>query len=389
MSYAGGKYPIALGQNTQIETAQSGIGSFVLANESAYTITVSFPGTASSATLHALTIDNIAAPPGYNGNILLSPIAVLANAQSAPSAIVIIDIYGSNEKPAGTYPVALSRLSNVGNPINTNVSTIQTSLINDGAAGGTTIIESTPAGKPQAVLMDNNGNLTLGDTTNYGASLTVNGSTHLASTFTAKLDTFDQVRVHSSDVTLDNAHSIRAIDTAATSQLLLALSNTNKTILSGMNQFLEIRDQSGAVQFSFDVINNVLQTPNGGFSIKGTSLAAILTSSLVNTSINGSNSSIMQAGGNNIAIALVNGFSLFQRLNLPGVGSLFSTSTFTGNGSATVSHGLAAIPDFVAISCTAAGSSATFGYNPATATATLVTITAGAAVAWKAIAYKF
>lgn len=130
----------------------------LIANESSLSLQVSFGSF--SAWLPAWTIDyydltTIAA----NGNITLTP-SMLSSAINAPSSVALLTVLAAGDKLTGTYPCALNRQTNLGN--GSIATTTTNTLINDGSAAGTQIIETTPTGEAtSAFVVDNSGNLTL------------------------------------------------------------------------------------------------------------------------------------------------------------------------------------------------------------------------------------
>ena len=84
---------------------------------------------------------------------------VLSNAASAPISLCLIDAYTPDEVISAAFPIPLVRNTNVGGVVNaSNVAT----LINNGSAPGTLILQTTPTGQATAaVQFDNSGNLAI------------------------------------------------------------------------------------------------------------------------------------------------------------------------------------------------------------------------------------
>jgi hypothetical protein len=347
-------------------------------------------------------------PPYYSRSYMITKPGLVSwsmlysiNFATSPLSVVIGEAYESVEAKGITFSEGpLNRQTNVANTVSTAGGSVA-SLLNAGNPAGTVFVSSEVAGDANlAVSITNDAQVSLGDAVN-AANVIITGAQSVSGNFVSSgfasmfdMNVFGLLHMIAENIELDNAQQISWFDTAAVLRQVLTLSNTNKVILSGMNQFLEIRDQSGAVQFSFDVINDVLQFPQGSFSLTGPSGLAILTTSLANTYINGSNSSNLTVGGTTVLEALFNSIICSQRLVLAGNGGMTSTSFFSGTGTTTgVAHGCkaaggaAAVPDFIAISCIAAGSTMTTGYSALTTTT--CTITCGSSLAWKAVAFKF
>lgn len=401
MSIAYGQKSVTVGAITTY-TVGSNVGWVVVQNESPYSLGLSIDGTGSTRTVAAQTIDKIPIPSaGFNGNIILTPTIVLLNTANAPSFAVLLDAFGKDEEPLGAYPVALSRAVQVEGNVNT-MTTSTSAIDNELNSSGTPIITSVVAGDApnKAVYLTNDAQGNIGDSA-HPANLTINGNETVTATFTvngssffAAMQVFGLLQLTGASIQLDNAQTISWKDNAGTVRQVLTLSNTNKVIVSGASQFVEFRNQANTVIMSLDLTNSIIQFPQGGFSLTGPSNAIALTTSISNTYLDGSNSSVMRANGQNIAVATSGLFTLVQRLLLAGAGGLTSISTFTGTGTTTgVAHGCQSVtgtsvaPDFIMIECTAAGSTMTTGYSAVTATT--CTISCGSALAWKATAFKF
>lgn len=84
---------------------------------------------------------------------------ILTNAASSPISKVLVDVYDPQDKVSSAYPVTLIRNANVGNVIAVSSAS---SVINDGSALNTVIVEATPTGQVQsAISFDNAGNFKL------------------------------------------------------------------------------------------------------------------------------------------------------------------------------------------------------------------------------------
>ena len=139
----------------------------VIFNESPYFINVQLDAS-NSVSLPAYTADIVPVSSGFSGNMSITPLTYLTAQGQAPATSVFISTYGGNDPltrllfsgmPTG-YPIALARLSNIGNSL--NVSTSATSLVNDNNPLATQIIESTPSGAPgSTIVVTNSGDVTI------------------------------------------------------------------------------------------------------------------------------------------------------------------------------------------------------------------------------------
>lgn len=110
--------------------------------------------------------------PWGNVNVTWQHQAVLASA-NPPLSQVVVEVYQTDEFISGTFPMPLTRQTNVGNNIPVGAAT---NIVNDGNVAGTQIVEATVAGDPtSAVSILNNGHMSLG-TVNNSAVVTFVGS---------------------------------------------------------------------------------------------------------------------------------------------------------------------------------------------------------------------
>lgn len=121
---------------------------------------------------------------GPTGNVDIKwDIHAVLTSSNPPTSEIIVEAYGHGESFPADGP--LVRQAN-GSTITSSMTTL-TTLINDGAAPGSTIMESTPGTFPQSsVLLTNNGQLTLGDTTNQNGNVQVNGTETISGPLTAQ-----------------------------------------------------------------------------------------------------------------------------------------------------------------------------------------------------------
>ena len=153
MSYVYGNVTIADGVKATAQIGDGGISGVLLGNDSGLNVKVVLEGCGISRTLYAGYVDFIDIPQGkgFNGNVLLYPTAILTNASSWPSSFVGVDVFGTGERPTGTYPVALQRANNIGNKV-TTVGGTATSIQNDGNAASTSLVEATPTTDPTSAV---------------------------------------------------------------------------------------------------------------------------------------------------------------------------------------------------------------------------------------------
>lgn len=149
MSNQYGKIDISSGQPVTENVGGSGLSGIVIGNESGYTCTVEMVGANTVRTLYPGVVDWFPVQNGvnWNGKVKITPSADLSNVSDWPSTFIYIDTFGTNERPAGTYPFSLFRTGNVGNMVNTTMGGSNT-LQNDNNAGTTEFLEATETGSP-------------------------------------------------------------------------------------------------------------------------------------------------------------------------------------------------------------------------------------------------
>lgn len=374
------------GSNIQLPNPQT-IQAVILANKSSYDLIIQGLDQAGPRWHPSGTADLYIAQ-GTNRGVLSVQAINTANIPNPPPSIALVTVYAVGETiPAGHWPVAIPTQS-----ISASImTTIANQVINDGTAAGFEIVESTVAGDTNsAVTLTNDAQFTLGDAA-HAALMNIIGQLVVSAGFNVTGNSF-----LAGNLLFPNSNSLQWFDTAAVVRQVLTLSNTNKVILSGMAQFLEMRDQSGIVQFQFDITGNgVILINSTTMNIQTASGFSVINSNNVNTHLN------CRSGGTTLQVAGIDVFgvtstvvSCGQRLLLAGAGGLTSVTHFTGTGTTTgVAHGCKdatganAAPDNILISCTAPGSTMTTGYSAVTSTT--CTITCGTALAWKATAIKF
>lgn len=159
MSVSIGNLTIAAGQNKIFTAPREGQKAILIGNESGLTCTITMEGSGIQKTLYPSTLDWFPVRPGFTGNILISPSAVLNNTSQWPSSTLIFDAIGIGDiEDSRQYPIQLTRLSNVGNTVTTAMGG-STTLQNDNNADDTQVIEMQVTGSPQSTgRWGNNGN---------------------------------------------------------------------------------------------------------------------------------------------------------------------------------------------------------------------------------------
>ncbi len=119
---------------------------------------------------------------------------------------VVVETYDDFEPLIETYPSSMVRQTNVGNSI--PVSTAANTLVNDGNAGGTQIVEATESGQTlSTVSLTNDGTLTLG---NKGAGGAVTGTINV-DFVSLTIGTLHKIKVVSGTGPGTNNHNFNSI----------------------------------------------------------------------------------------------------------------------------------------------------------------------------------
>lgn len=163
-----GTLTITANTRTTFTTPVDGLKAIRIGNESGLTVIVSLQSGAVEKTLYPSTVDWFPVRQGYSGTININPMVVLNNVTTFPASELLFDAIGINESEDGSqYPMALPRVTNQGN--SAVVPGASTSIVNDGNAANTQILEATVSGDgSSAVLLTNDGKLTIGTTANPG-----------------------------------------------------------------------------------------------------------------------------------------------------------------------------------------------------------------------------
>jgi hypothetical protein len=306
---------------TQFVVPQTAVnGALVFWNESNYSLNITLQN-GSKFYLPAWYNKHLC---GYSGSVNVSwDVRTILSSGPPPLSEVIVEAYAHGEH----FPAdgALVRQANG----NTNVTTTQNTLINDGSAGGTVIGEATPAGASASdFILDNNGNLTLA------------GFLHM----------------------LTNNQPLQMTDNSGVLHNAMFVSTQNSLVLGLFGNDFQIRDASNGLQFSYNPSNGQLLFNRSGFALIGPSGAVALSTSLVNTHLNGSNASTLQVNGVDVLQALAGSIICDQRLTLSQAGSLTGVTTYNGTTVAgsgvAAAHGMGTTPD-ICITTINSGSSTT------------------------------
>ncbi len=255
--------------------------------------------------------------------------STLVTSTVPPISQVIVEAYGPGEAITGTFPAALVRQTNIGNAVQTSVSTTQ-AIDNENNATGTSIIKSivTGDGANQAVSLTNDAIMTLGDTAHPG-SLTVAGPVTLDGTLTVD-----------GALSLDNGK----ITTDGAGQLNLTTG---------------ILDLRGNQILNFTGTNTYLVVPGAAainFNVNGSTVASVDS-----TGVNAPN-------GVNYNIGRIKDIN--NGINLAG----------------TINHGLSGTPAAVMATCDSASSTQTTGAD--TYTSTQFSLRSGAGLNNRWLAYR-
>lgn len=363
---------------------------------------------------------------GYSGNVNIAwDIRTVLASGPPPTSEVIVEAYAHGEH----FPAdgALVRQANG----DTNSVTTQNTLVNDGAAAGTSIIEAkqtTSSGSNVAV--DNSGNLTIAEggvtpialtpllKTIAGTGVQLGNGLRLTEILGA-LQADGNLTFNSGThtITLSNTGNNNLnvlIDGAQAFQINPGGIDAN--ILSGggglTGNLLKLKNGTHVMSMSDDASGNLnvlldgaqaFQVNPGGIDTNILSGGGTLTTQNV-AFVNGTNTSKIQVDASgNMNVDLPSGTRAYQ-LNAGGIdlktysrnisvlktvfttGSITAISAFTGSTTNTYSHGLGVTPDIVIPMVNVSGSQS-MGYD--TLTATTVHITSPSSVSFKALAIKF
>jgi hypothetical protein len=391
--------------NFALSELSNGIGTFILWNESNWTLDITMPN--GDTDIAPAWTASIFAPTGPQGQVTWTQDAQLDQVMPPQSKVWVI-AYQTSENIAGTFPLALVRQTSVGNVVTTSGGNV-TNLINDGNISNTQIIESTVVSDTgSAVSVTNNGIVAIGTTANPGSitlkgpistdngTLVSNGSGTLTAvavkTNTAKAsDGSSWASVTAGSATrIQNASQVVLQVPGGTTVLATNSTGVNVTgtlgatgdITSGgtlhtTGTITDSADNSwasvtaGSVTRIQNATQVVLQVPGGTTVLSATSTGVNVTGTHASSGTNTASAYLLAAGSGN--------YGLYTN-------SLSRWSDFSGTGSVTVNHNLGATPSFAWCWCNASASSQTMGN---TQTSTQVTVTAGAGLAWHGCAVRY
>jgi hypothetical protein len=351
-----GPYAVSSSGITQI----SGLGGYpdtraiVVVNESPYMLHCSIAGVGVFG-VEAQVSDVCLLATSFTGSMSITCSDYLDTSTQAPSYAVYIKTYGIQDNltislmngGSTGYPISLGRLQSIGNTINSNTVTTQNTLQNDGSAPGTVIIESTPGTDTSpAISITNDAQIFIGNGTHAG---TINDN---ATVF------------QNAPIIFSNNVGVWGTDNVGATHVMNYISTTNDYVTRLANGTWQVKDASNNLLLSYDPSNGQMLFNRSSFALLTTGGFVPLSTSTVNTHLNGSNSSTLQSGGTDVIIALSTAAVMLQPITLSGTGSLSGLSTFTGTtiaGTVNVNHGMSVVPDICLIIITTTGSSAAVG----------------------------
>lgn len=352
----------------------NGAGRIVVYNESNYNLQLAWDAFSTycpawTAMLYCITSNNV--------NISWSIQSTLITTATPPISQVIIEAFDNNEPILGTFPAPLVRQTNIGNSVNANVSNAN-ALINTGNPAGTNIVTVQASDAASATWIgDNSGNLTI--------------KSDNAGTLTTLLQLI--------------AGASPGVKLAAASVLVEALGNlqvdNNLTVKgsSSLDNSTITTDGSGDMTAAGNLtghshIHNHTDTGAGFYGQDGGGTPRVLLQ-LLSTDQDGhlyttpahKNLKISKNDGSGDIATFndANGFTLnVGKINFgSGIGTLVSLTSGAGTGNGTSNTFITNPTAIVFDPCTQSGSSQTIGGT----TTSTTTITTGAGLAWRYIAY--
>lgn len=315
MSYPIGPFTLTLGQTTPIPlgagAAPTNTGTVVLFNLSGWECLIQVGSVgASGGWLVAHTGDRYDVPPNWDGTLTATPQALASNAANAPSFVIVGRVYAPGEAVTGTYPVALSRLANVGNSVGT-VSQ-GSSAIQTGETPPNYLVRSAPAGY-------------VSDT----------------------LDLIDTGEVH-----------VRGLSNSAETDFVTIVPSAS---LAATVQFHGVADQVPAAGVQTGALPSGVTVPAGNIS----GAVGTATNAVQGSGATFATDHLTHAGADWMH---TDGSSVFadHPLRYSGVspaGAFLISNPFSGNGAGTFSHGLPVTPRYVGITSNVSNSTETVGVD--------------------------
>jgi len=309
--------------NTQIPVG----GRFIVYNESQIGLNIAFTngdsGYVPAWSADIYTLPNASPLVNWTQNNTL-------NSGSPPLSMVNVVSYLPGEKITGFFPIALSRQQNIGNSI--PVSASATSIVNDGNASGTQIVESTVTGSPGSnIIMENEGKITVsqwvgGSLTQIfkidpgAASVVKLGNTGLVTESLGNL-TVDQVLTCAGNELHDNNTTVQWNDTGGVARSVLQVNNFNQTQLFGVQgaNLFQMLQNTGAIQMTVDLALGLFNMTGTTQTVSGDTSGTM---------------SLMEIGGGLIKFAVLtqNGFRQAGSSNMITMKQKFNNFVWVFNG---------------------------------------------------------
>jgi hypothetical protein len=371
-----------------LSNLSNGIGKILVKLEANWSIKLELPDR--SVDVASAWTESLFNCTGPQGQVTWSQYMQLVS-NSPPQSMCTIIGYDNNEVVPGTYPLALVRQANLGNPI--AVATAATSVQNDGNIAGSSVLESTVTGQVSS-------NQTWTNDSQVNLSLII-GGIFVQWLKTQNIDPLVQLGAMS--------HLVQILGSLTVNQNLTVTGNSTigGTLTAGTFAPSSINTPGGV-------------TVGGNLTVNGTShqtgaidiYAGLISHAGDIQAYNGAgfNSTVgsINAGGDSNSLgtttftngtAIIGGDHEFNGHHALDVGQLkfnngnlisgINCGKFTPGGvSGTINHGLVGTPDAVMISCAQNGSTATCSASNYTSTQFSYNVfTSGIAYAW--LAMKF
>ncbi len=384
----------------------NGIGTFILWNESNWTLDITMPN--GDTDIAPAWTASIFEPKGPQGQVTWMQDSQLDQVNPPQSKVWVV-AYQQSDNIAGTFPVALVRQTSVGNVVTTSGGNVA-NLINDGNIASTQFIESTVSGDGGGSAVSvtvagvvaigttaNKGSITLkGPLSTDGATFTTDGSGNLAAT------SYNKTGITTTSVAA-NAGTYNAIDMTPTTNnvgmVFYGRDNTGTPQIAASVTPTALNYEIYALVATGDITSGGTLHNTNTITHTGNNSLAAVTPGTVTRIANATQVALQVPGGSTVLSVVSNAINCSQpvacgQFNLTGssgnyrlyTNSLSRWSDFSGTGSVTVNHNLGATPSFAWCWCDAAASSQTMGN---TQTSTQVTVTAGAWLHWHGCAVRY
>ena len=299
------------------------------------------------------------------------------NLTGNPISETQLTLYSGSEKITGTYPISISHITNIGNPVATTVTSTQNTLTNDGNATNTQFIEATQVGSTGSNhFADNSGNFYLAE---YVSSV-------YNKIFQVIVGAATVIKLGLSGRLVEVLGNLQVDGTIAVTG---AASLDNAKITTDGSGNLGVQGGNTA-SGSFTHLNGGVYLGRDSFNSSHTLmkvLAADNDAHLYTTNNNG-NLKITNSG-QTADIAKFNDSTGFQivtgKLIFSDGATMQKFHTFSGTGSGTFNHTNGSTPSGIQVTCSSGSGSQTMGAG--NYTSTQVTITTGAGLSWTGLAY--